>query len=64
MEGKNKCQQVSQNKGGVRRDSRGIKKGDITRKYHISPSILSTFLKNSQKIKKYTVYNQLDQRGQ
>jgi len=59
-EEKNKYQYVSQNEGGggeFRKDSREIKTGEITRKYHISPSIRSTFLKDTQKIKKCTNFN-------
>jgi hypothetical protein len=46
-------------KGGkkLRTDSRGIKTGDIIKEYHISPSIPSTFLKDTQKIKKCTDFN-------
>jgi hypothetical protein len=34
------------------KDNRVITKGNVTRKYHISPSPLSTFPNNTQKIKK------------
>jgi hypothetical protein len=34
------------------RDNRGIKKGNVTRKYQISPSTLSISLKDTQEIKK------------